>query len=79
MRIAIAVVIFLAGCADPVAPQRYPSLNQNLMTKPCQFQPAEKDSDADLNADVQNMACGRKLRLQVYQLQDWIRNATTPL
>lgn len=50
-----------------------------MMTKPCQFQPAEKDSDADLNADVQNMDCGRKLRLQVYQLQDWIRNVTTPL
>lgn len=50
-----------------------------MMTKPCQFQPAEKDSDADLNADVQNIDCGRKLRRQVYQLQDWIRNVTTPL
>lgn len=56
-----------------------PTPSPAMMTKPCQFQPAENDSDADLNADVQNMDCGRKLRLQVYQLQDWIRNVTTPL
>lgn len=48
------------------------------MTKPCKPLPPSADADEDLKIDVQNMECTRQLRLQVYRLQDYIRNITTP-
>lgn len=33
------------------------------------------NADEDLAIDVQNMECVRKLRLQVYRLQGWVRIA----
>lgn len=79
MRMPILLVaLFLVGCVNSGL-STMPTPSEDMMSKPCQFQAAEKDSDADLNADVQNMDCGRRLRLQVYQLQDWVKNVTTPL
>lgn len=44
------------------------------MSKPCKLNLPSADPDEDLAIDVQNNECVRKLRLQVYQLQDWITN-----
>ena len=49
-----------------------------MMATPCKMVAPDKDSDKDLEADVQNADCVRRLRLQVYQLQEWIRNVTSP-
>jgi hypothetical protein len=46
-----------------------------MTTEPCKFADPVADPDADLMIDVQNMDCGRRLRQQVYELQDEIKAA----
>jgi len=46
-----------------------------MMNEPCRLVAAGTDSDADLQADVDNAKCTASLRLQVYQWQDYYSNA----
>jgi len=46
-----------------------------MLSEPCKLVSAGADSDADLQADVDNAKCAASLRLQVYQWQDFWINA----
>ena len=77
--LAFAVII-LSGCAEDYHPRatQYPATPAEAMQAPCVLQYPSYDSDEDLSLDVQNADCTRKLRLQVYQLQGYIRNILNP-
>lgn len=64
------------GCAPKHQSVITPHVDPSLMLPPCQLLAPSSDSDADLAADVQNAECVRQLRLRVFRLQDWVRNAT---
>ncbi|EDZ3278221.1 TPA: hypothetical protein ACITHQ_001167 [Salmonella enterica subsp. enterica serovar Saintpaul] len=70
----LSVIIGVTGCSPEYTPNTLPSVKASLMAEPCKFSDAKADADEDLTADVLNMDCGRKLRQQVYELQDYIRN-----
>ncbi|EMV0704238.1 hypothetical protein AABH88_001050 [Salmonella enterica subsp. enterica serovar Typhimurium] len=70
----LAVIIGITGCAPEYTPNTLPPVKASLMVEPCKFSDAKTDADEDLSADVLSMDCGRKLRQQVYELQDYIRN-----
>ncbi|UNY50512.1 lysis protein [Salmonella phage PhiSTP1] len=72
----LALIIGITGCAPEYTPNTLPPVKASLMVEPCKFSDAKTDADEDLSADVQSMDCGRKLRQQVYELQDWIKNVT---
>lgn len=69
--------LILAGCAQTAAPLRMPTISPDMMTPPCKLLPPSANADEDLSIDVQNAECVRQLRLNVYRLQDWVRNVTT--
>ena len=72
-------VVFLTGCSSDYVPpaQQLPPVDASLMVAPCKLSAPTADPDTDLAIDVQNAECVRQLRLKVYRLQDWVRNATT--
>ena len=69
-----AVIIGITGCAPEYTPNTLPPVKASLMVEPCKFSGAKADADEDLSADVMSIDCGRKLRQQVYELQDYVRN-----
>lgn len=72
----LAVIVGITGCAQEYTPNTLPPVDPQLMTSPCKLSDAKADADEDLSVDVQNAECVRQLRLKVYRLQDWIKNAT---
>lgn len=70
----LAVIVVITGCAPEYTPNTLPPVKASLMVAPCKFSDAKPDADEDLSADVMSIDCGRKLRQQVYELQDYIRN-----
>ncbi|EAS8350353.1 hypothetical protein EW589_19920 [Salmonella enterica subsp. enterica serovar Typhimurium] len=70
----LAVIIGITGCSPGYTPNTLTPVKASLMVEPCKFSDAKTDADEDLSADVRSMDCGRKLRQQVYELQDYIRN-----
>ncbi|EDY5968315.1 hypothetical protein HVC90_004668 [Salmonella enterica] len=70
----LAVIVGITGCAPEYTPNALLPVKASLMVEPCKFSDAKTDADEDLSADVLSMDCGRKLRQQVYELQDYIRN-----
>lgn len=71
--------LILVGCAQTATPNAIIKPGPAMMTPPCKLLLPSADADEDLSIDIQNAECTRQLRLRVYQLQDWIRNVTTPL
>ena len=67
--------LMTVACASKPMPSPTPILQADLMRRPCQLEMPVSDADEDLAVDVQNMECVRKLRLQVYRLQGWVRIA----
>lgn len=53
-----------------------PLVSVDMMRAPCQLEAPVSDSDEDLALDVRNAECVRTIRLQVYRLQDWVKNVT---
>lgn len=72
----LAGIIGIAGCAPQYTPNTLPPVDPQLMTAPCKLLPPSANADEDLSIDVQNAECSRQLRLKVFRLQDWIKNAT---
>lgn len=72
----ILAVMFLTACASKPTPSPMPTPSPDMMSPPCQLQAPSSDADTDLAIDVQNAECTRQLRLRVFRLQDWVRNAT---
>lgn len=72
----LAGIMGIAGCAPQYTPNTLPPVDPQLMTSPCKLAPPSADADEDLQIDVQNAECTRQLRLKVFRLQDWIKNAT---
>lgn len=70
----LAVIIGITGCAPEYTPNTLPPVDPQLMTAPCKLGDAKADADEDLSVDAQNAECVRQLRLNVYRLQDYIRN-----
>ena len=66
----------MVGCTPKYTPDTLPPVNPELLAAPCKLQAPSANSDEDLAIDVQNAECTRQLRLKVYRLQDWVRNAT---
>lgn len=79
LTLCTLIMAGLVGCAGNPAPEVSIKPNPAMMTPPCKLLPPSANADEDLNIDIQNAECTRQLRLRVYQLQDWIRNVTTPL
>ena len=77
ITVFVSAVLFLVGCSSSPAPLTMPTPSPAMMTPPCKLLPPSANADGDLSVDVQNAECVRQLRLKVYRLQDWVRNATT--
>lgn len=48
-----------------------PTPSASLKAEPCELSAAGKDSDEDLQADIENAQCAASLRQQVYGWQAW--------
>lgn len=70
-----ALSMMLTSCSSP-APLTMPTPSPAMMAPPCKLLSPSANADEDLSIDVQNAECVRGLRLQVYRLQDYIRNIT---
>lgn len=53
-----------------------PTPSADLMIEPCKASDAGKNSDEDLQSDLENMECMADLRLQVYRLQAYVTEIT---
>lgn len=73
---ALFVISTLSACASKPTPSPTPTPSPDMMSPPCQLLAPSSDADTDLAIDVQNSECVRQLRLRVFRLQDWVRNAT---
>ncbi|HEC2612927.1 TPA: hypothetical protein R2K76_005886 [Raoultella ornithinolytica] len=63
--------MMLCSCAN--VPSTLPMPSPDLMTAPCKASDAGKDSDEDLQADIETAQCLRQLRLDKYRWQAYYR------
>ncbi|HCJ1210811.1 TPA: hypothetical protein NQO03_005431 [Klebsiella pneumoniae] len=65
------LTMMLCSCASELS--TLPTPSPDLMTAPCKASDAGKDSDEDLQSDVETAQCLRQLRLDKYRWQAYYR------
>ncbi len=60
-------------CSCVSAPSMLPTPSPDLMSPPCKASDAAKDSDEDLQADIESTQCLRQLRLDKYRWQAYYK------
>ena len=63
--------MMLCSCASELS--TLPTPSPDLMNPPCKASDAGKDTDEDLQADIETAQCLRQLRLDKYRWQAYYR------